>query len=78
MVDRVAWYVLRRVDADAVAGAEFGPLLTTVNMLGVSCSMAETAPPLAGIFGALRVIGGGLFFPPGAPAAVGACLTAIG
>jgi hypothetical protein len=44
-------------------------------MLGVSCSIAETAPPEGGILGALRVIGGGLFFPP---AAVGACRCAIG
>lgn len=71
--ESVAWYVFRRGTGKAVLGAELGPLFTVSEP--VSCSTDGAL--LGGSLGALRVIGGGLFLPPPAPA-VGACLMATG
>lgn len=53
-----------------MSGAELGPF-ATVSKFGVSCSIADTAPPFEGILGALKVIGGGRFFPFGGAATGG-------
>ena len=58
--------MLLRPDGEAVIGAEFGPLFTIRRL---ASWLTADGVPLDGIFGALRVMGGGRLFPAGATAA---------